>query len=352
MKEIETMQEKYDATVKRFVVIYFYISTIYIAMIIVIWWTSATYLFRFIICILFIVQVGTLVVVRNFHILGIAKVYRIYTIIALSLLFPVALFDNNYGSIEASMWYIVAPLIISVVQQQGKKLVSWNIFAFSLLFVILVFPMILKMCGLEANMNIFIKKLYKNVDYLDFKKNEYLWYFIQYFKLISMFSIFALVCYCVHYKEKLYKLRLDDLYENISQNAENELNATIKDEELKKYEKLYTDIVKYMETNRPFTDKDFSIAQLSSALNINPAYLSSAISMKRNMHFNTFVNTYRIENVKQMLRFNAKKYTLEHIYLSSGFKSQSTFNKAFKLSEGITPTEYINSLENSEISEQ
>jgi len=31
---------------------------------------------------------------------------------------------------------------------------------------------------------------------------------------------------------------------------------------------------------------------------------------------------------------------LKYIYLSSGFKNQSSFNKAFKEKEGITPSEY------------
>jgi AraC-like DNA-binding protein len=46
--------------------------------------------------------------------------------------------------------------------------------------------------------------------------------------------------------------------------------------------------------------------------------------------------------VKDMLNNDVdKKYTLHYIYTSAGFRNQSTFNKVFKLLEGITPSEYI-----------
>ncbi len=37
----------------------------------------------------------------------------------------------------------------------------------------------------------------------------------------------------------------------------------------------------------------------------------------------------------------AKDYHNKYIYLSAGFRHQSTFNKVFKEIEGITPSEYI-----------
>jgi AraC-like DNA-binding protein len=56
------------------------------------------------------------------------------------------------------------------------------------------------------------------------------------------------------------------------------------------------------------------------------------------MNFVNFVNYYRIETAKTLIRSNSSKYTLEYIYLSSGFKSQSAFNTSFKLQEKVTPS--------------
>ena len=36
-----------------------------------------------------------------------------------------------------------------------------------------------------------------------------------------------------------------------------------------------------------------------------------------------------------------KNYKLNYMFSKSGFKNQSTFNKAFKKIENITPSEYI-----------
>ncbi|MDR1584605.1 MAG: helix-turn-helix domain-containing protein, partial [Prevotellaceae bacterium] len=68
------------------------------------------------------------------------------------------------------------------------------------------------------------------------------------------------------------------------------------------------------------------------------------------MNFNNFINRFRIHKVKEMIQNDTKQqYTMQHIFLSCGFQSQSAFNKAFKLQEGVTPSEYAKSL-NTEIS--
>jgi YesN/AraC family two-component response regulator len=260
---------------------------------------------------------------------------------------PVALIDMNSDDVASSLWFIIVPLAVSVVQH-SRKFVYWNVATFSFLVVIYGLPIILKMCNIDT-LSVLVSSLYEN----DTAQNDYVWYAHIFNKIVSIFVLFILVCQCVRYKEKLYNIRMDELYDKLSQNNDTDLITTIKtadkDDESKKYDYLYARIVEYMEINKPFAKEDFSIMQLAFALNTNAAYLSAAINIKRNINFSMFVNTYRIENVKRMIQFNSKKYTLEHIYLSSGFKNQSTFNKAFKLYEGITPTEYIKRIKNYEL---
>jgi YesN/AraC family two-component response regulator len=107
-----------------------------------------------------------------------------------------------------------------------------------------------------------------------------------------------------------------------------------------KYSDLYESMLKYFETKRPYINPDFDLAQLAIALDSNSSYISKSIKINKDMNFNTFVNLYRINKVKEMIQENQSKYTLEYIYVSSGFKNQSTFNKVFKLVEGVTPSEY------------
>jgi AraC-like DNA-binding protein len=63
------------------------------------------------------------------------------------------------------------------------------------------------------------------------------------------------------------------------------------------------------------------------------------------MNYTFFVNTFRIKHVKKLIAQNThNRFTLEYIYLSSGFKNQSTFNKVFKQIEGVTPSEYYKNI--------
>jgi AraC-like DNA-binding protein len=105
---------------------------------------------------------------------------------------------------------------------------------------------------------------------------------------------------------------------------------------------IYHRIENYFESNQTYMDVNFNLAQMAHDLNINSSYLSKAINQRKGMNFNAFINTYRIKNAKKLMQSDAKKYTIKYIYLSSGFKNQSSFNKAFKLQEGMTPSEYLN----------
>jgi AraC-like DNA-binding protein len=128
--------------------------------------------------------------------------------------------------------------------------------------------------------------------------------------------------------------------DDASTETEKESKDMLVNTDVQKYKDLYAQIEKYFETNLPFVNPDFTAAQLASALNTNIAYISKAINQQRDINFNVFVNHYRIEKVKQMMRDSSNKYTLEYISSSSGFRNQSTFNKAFKSIEGITPSAY------------
>jgi len=109
-----------------------------------------------------------------------------------------------------------------------------------------------------------------------------------------------------------------------------------------KYEEIYQQIREYMENNKPYLDADFKISKMAYDLNINNTYITSAIRKVKNMSFVYLINTYRVETVKKLIKDNiASKYTLEYIYLSSGFESQSSFNRVFKQHTGITPSDYF-----------
>jgi AraC-like DNA-binding protein len=57
-----------------------------------------------------------------------------------------------------------------------------------------------------------------------------------------------------------------------------------------------------------------------------------------NKHFSEFINTYRIDFAKKLLKETYLK--IEAIAYDSGFNSLSTFNTVFKKETGFTPSKY------------
>ncbi|MDR0542141.1 MAG: AraC family transcriptional regulator [Dysgonamonadaceae bacterium] len=114
-------------------------------------------------------------------------------------------------------------------------------------------------------------------------------------------------------------------------------------EEEYKYSEIFRQIEHYFEKEKPYLQANFKIGKMAHDLNINHSYLSKAIRINGNVNFNDYVNRARVEFAKKMIKKNENKYTLEYIYLMSGFKSQPIFNTAFKAQEGVTPSEYMKS---------
>lgn len=97
-----------------------------------------------------------------------------------------------------------------------------------------------------------------------------------------------------------------------------------------------------MEQRYLFKDSSIDISKISFELGVNYSFLSKVIRVKGYSNFSHYINTYRIEFVKKLLKeTNLEKVTLMYIYTEAGFKNQSTFNRAFKQIEGITPSDYI-----------
>jgi YesN/AraC family two-component response regulator len=157
---------------------------------------------------------------------------------------------------------------------------------------------------------------------------------------LTLYTVFGLICYSLYYIHIIHTIRLEG-YSKTSALSDIEAETLEVEEDENKYDELYKNIIACTERGKGYLDPDFSISALAFALNSNIAYISMAIRKKRDMNFCTFVNTYRIEHAKRMLHQGSEKYTIRHLCFSSGFHNQTTFNKAFKACEGVTPMEYM-----------
>jgi len=112
----------------------------------------------------------------------------------------------------------------------------------------------------------------------------------------------------------------------------------LKEKDAKKYQHQ---LVKFMEEKKPYLNVDLTIHDISTELNIPRHYLTQVINGLLGKNFYTFINEYRIEEVKKLLVSDEfSKYTLTSIAFEAGFNSKSSFNSIFKISTGMTPTQF------------
>jgi AraC-like DNA-binding protein len=113
-------------------------------------------------------------------------------------------------------------------------------------------------------------------------------------------------------------------------------------EELKGGKQIVSD---YFDQEKPYLDPDLNLITLSRKLNMSRSQLSEVINDGFGKNFNDFVNTCRVEAVKQMLQEGKQEQlSLLGIALECGFNSKATFNRVFKKLTQTSPTEYIKSL--------
>jgi YesN/AraC family two-component response regulator len=100
-------------------------------------------------------------------------------------------------------------------------------------------------------------------------------------------------------------------------------------------------IIEYMEERHAYTDEDLTLQIMAGDLSIPPHHLSQVLNTKLKMNFYTFINSYRVNEAKKLLKSqeykDAKILEISHM---AGFKSKSVFNTVFKEFTSLTPKEY------------
>lgn len=104
---------------------------------------------------------------------------------------------------------------------------------------------------------------------------------------------------------------------------------------------LFARITKLLNEERVFTKKDLTVEDIAKKMGTNIKYVSSAIKAASEMNFNTFINTYRVEEAKLLLSDNNRiNWKIEAISEECGFNNSTTFYQTFKKITGLTPASY------------
>jgi len=97
----------------------------------------------------------------------------------------------------------------------------------------------------------------------------------------------------------------------------------------------------FMIKNEPYLDSSLTIQDLAEQLKIPAKDLSALINLYMNKHFFDFINEYRIEKAKEILKDSSQKdVTILEILYQVGFNSKSSFSTSFKKYTGTTPTDF------------
>lgn len=128
---------------------------------------------------------------------------------------------------------------------------------------------------------------------------------------------------------------LDEIYEIVNdllQKTEEDIAGSKNSRQSELVNKMKNSI------NTHFTDKNFSINDVASDLQMTSAYLGKVFKNNEGVSFNTYLLNIRMEEAKHYL--SDTDMPIDSVVSSSGFNDTTYFYKLFKQLNGCTPTIY------------
>jgi AraC-like DNA-binding protein len=134
----------------------------------------------------------------------------------------------------------------------------------------------------------------------------------------------------------LFRLRESSLFETVA-TSQNKVSGTNKQSS-----KELSRVIHAMINEKLYQQDGLTIASFAKHLSIHEYKLRKLINGEMNYrNFNDFLNFYRIKEVSEKLtQTDSAQTPVLTLALESGFRSLSSFNKVFKETHAITPTQY------------
>jgi AraC-like DNA-binding protein len=105
-------------------------------------------------------------------------------------------------------------------------------------------------------------------------------------------------------------------------------------------ELLKSRLEEFMQQQQPFLKPGYSIKDMSNDLDIPSYQLSGFINRNIGMHFNDFLNRYRVNYCEKLMKTLNSKISLKELAYKCGFNNRNSFTTAFKKFTGQTPSYY------------
>lgn len=122
------------------------------------------------------------------------------------------------------------------------------------------------------------------------------------------------------------------------------ISTTIKDKYINKIDEklaseIHEKIITLFDVKKIYTTPNLTLPALAQELNIRPQLLSQFLNDNVQKSFTQFINEYRIEEAKRLLKENTD-LKIDAVGMECGFNSSSTFYSAFKKITGTTPATF------------
>ncbi len=115
-------------------------------------------------------------------------------------------------------------------------------------------------------------------------------------------------------------------------------HSSLKEEEMNN---IYEALLSLFEDQEIYLQPKLCVQDLANELKVTPHILSQTLNLKTGQTFYDFVNGYRVEHLKELLKDPANaQYTILALGLESGFNSKASLNRIFKNHTGKTPSAF------------
>ncbi len=254
---------------------------------------------------------------------------------------------DEFISLQGIVYSIMALILIRNYKKHIKNYESNTV------------KLIIRTLNVGISLNLFswiIGTIGIQLDYFNIKTNLD-FYTISY--LVMVVIIYA-ISYVTIKSPEVFKLKKDEIgikskpafYSPVLNNAEAEIvlekessrktkhkSGGISESELNRINKK---LMEMMEDEKPYLDPDLTLPELAKKLDVSRNQLSNVINQVHKVNFYQFVNNYRVEEVKKLMRDPHNRHLkLLSLAFDAGFNSKASFNRIFKQMTGMTPSEYF-----------
>ena len=172
------------------------------------------------------------------------------------------------------------------------------------------------------------------------------------FMMTLVLTPFAVMLFAIGYVGYHQKFTIEDLIaetqdiislEDETKELSEVQTPTEKRADIELRRKLLHDIDLLMERERLYLHENLKLTDLAEKLNTNRTYVYEALKLaeERDIHsFSEYVNRYRIEYSKELMKNHAEK-CIKEIQEECGFASKAAFYANFKKMVGMTPKDYM-----------